>query len=481
MNGAGSPRAEAPDPARGLPRSEDAGPGLLAVAGSPRRVSRGRRAAYLGGSLAVVVLAVAVVLLAFGDPILNVYGRSRLEGAFAQAHPGWTLRLGELSYATRANRVVAQSIALTATGVKFETGRVSLTGARWVRWLRGAASLAQALEHARLDATKLDLEFPQARYGVRCGRLRASVPGTELLAEDTELRTLVGDEAFFAAQEFRTTRFHLVVPECRVLGVAYADLFEGRSYRADSIRVSRPSFDALVNQDKPVRPFVQSPLMVHETLGTIRLPLRVDRLRITNGRLTYREQLVVGAQSAVLTFGAVKCSVEGIANRGGADAAIELAAQGDLMDAGTLKVRMTIPLLPTELSVHYAGSLAAMDLTRLNAFIGIAERTRVKSGTAREVAFDIQVVAGQARGRVRALYEDLQIAVLDKHTGTERGLDDRITSFVANVLKVRTSNTAAGSGSTKEGVVNYARRPEDEFPEFLWSALWTGVRDAITH
>lgn len=71
MNRAGSPRAEAPDPARGLPRSEDAGRGLLAAAGSRSRLSPARRAAYLGGFLAVVVLVVAVVLFALGDPILN--------------------------------------------------------------------------------------------------------------------------------------------------------------------------------------------------------------------------------------------------------------------------------------------------------------------------------------------------------------------------------------------------------------------------
>jgi hypothetical protein len=93
---------------------------------------------------------------------------------------------------------------------------------------------------------------------------------SELIAEGTELRPLDGDEAFFSAHEFRTPRFRVVLPECRVLGLAYGELLEGRSYRARSVHFSRPSFDALINRDKPPKPFVESPLMVNEALVSIR-------------------------------------------------------------------------------------------------------------------------------------------------------------------------------------------------------------------
>ena len=94
---------------------------------------------------------------------------------------------------------------------------------------------------------------------------------------------------------------------------------------------------------------MKSPLMVHEALASIRQPLQVGSLSITNGRLRYCERLAVGADPAVLTFGAVSMSVEGIANRGEAAAAIQLRGQGDLMNAGTMKVLMSIPITLTGL------------------------------------------------------------------------------------------------------------------------------------
>ena len=446
-----------------------------------RSLSLPRLSAYVGVCLGAVVVAVAVLILMFGGAILNGYGKRKMERAFAGAHPGYALRIGQLDYAVGANRLVAQSVTASVTDSTLKIGRISLTGVRWARLLWGTTALANVLAKASLDATNLDVEFPQAHYGIRCARLRASVPGSELIAEGAELRTLAGDEEFFAAHDFRTPRFHVVVPECRVLGLVYGELLQGKSYRARSVHFSGPSFEALVNRDKPPKPFVKSPLMMHEALAAIRQPLQVDSLSITNGHFEYCERLAVGADPAVLTFGAVSLFVEGIANRGEANAAIQLRGQGDLMNAGTMKVLMTIPITPPDFSLHYSGSLSAMDLTRLDAFLDIAEHTRIKSGSAQEASFEIDVTDGQARGRVRAIYRDLEMAVLDKQTGNEKGLANRVASFFANVLKFRKANMPEGSGSHKEGEVNYTRRLDDEFQQFAWFALRTGVLDVISH
>jgi len=450
---------------------------------SDKRTARlGRRlSACVGASFGAVVLTTAVFLLVFGSAMLNGYGKRKAERAFAKGHPGCVLRIGKLDYSVSANRLVAQSVTLIATNTMLKTGRITLTGGRWARLLWGTAALADVLANASLDATNLDVEFPKAHYRIVCARLRASAPGSDLIAEGTELRPLAGDEAFFAAHDFQTPRFHIVAPECRVLGLAYSELLQGKSWRARSVHISSPSFDAMINRDKPRAPFVKSPLMVHEALASIRQPLQVDSLAITNGHFRYCERLAVGADPAVLTFEAVSLSAEGIANRGESTAAIHVRGQGDLMSAGTLKVFMTIPITPPSFALHYSGSLSAMDLTRLDAFLDIAEHTRIKSGTAQEADFEIDVAAGQARGRVRGIYSDLKIAVLDKQTGSEKGFDKRAVSFLANLLKIRNSNAPDASGAMKEGKVNYTRRPDEEFLQFAWFALRTGVLDIISH
>ncbi len=445
-----------------------------------RKWSLRRLAAYLAACLVAIVLAVAVFILMFGGMLLNGYGKGKLERAFAKALPGCALRIGKLAYSVGADCLVAQAVTLTAPNTTLKVDRISLTGARWTQFLWGTAAPADALAKASLQATNIEVEFPQAHYGIRCARLQASVPDSELTAQGTELSPLAGDEAFFSAHEFQTPRFHMIIPACRVLGLAYGELLQGRAYRASSVQLSSPSFDVLLNRDKPPQPFAKSPLMVHEALASIRQPLRIDSLNITNGHVWYGERLAIGANPGLLTFSAVNASVEGIANRGEPAAAIQIQAQGDLMDSGPLKVLMTIPITPPGFSFHYSGSLAAMDLTKLNAFLEIAEHLRIKSGSAKEATFEIEVTAGQARGRVRAIYQDLEIALLDKQTSSAKGINNRIISFFENAFKIRSSNAPDAAGSIKEGKVNFTRKPDDEFLQFAWFALRTGILDAIS-
>ena len=91
----------------------------------------------MGASLGALVLAGAGLILVFGGAILNGYGKGKVERAFAEAHPGYALRIGELDYAVGANRLVAQSVTLSATNTTLKVDRISLTGVRWARLLLG--------------------------------------------------------------------------------------------------------------------------------------------------------------------------------------------------------------------------------------------------------------------------------------------------------------------------------------------------------
>ncbi len=444
-----------------------------------RKLTWPRLIKKLGLGLGALVFALALLLFIFGGTLLNSYVKARAQRAFAQANPGSVLRLGRLNYSSAANQLTAQSVSIESTNFTFTTGPISLTGVHWTRLLHRAPALAEVFAHSHLDVTNLEARFPSVRYGVLCARLEASVPRSELLAQGAELRTLVTDDQFFAASPYRATRFHVRAPECQVLGLAYRELLQGKSFHVASLHFTDPAFAALVSREKPVPPFEKPPLMVHEALAAIPFPLSIDRLSLTNGRIIYCERVVAGADPGVLTFGSVSLAAEGIANRVKPPAAIQLEGQGDLMDAATLKVRMTIPLATTAFSLRYSGWLSAMDLTRLNPFLDIAEHTTIKSGSAQHVDYVVEVLDGEARGEVRGIYQDLVIAFLNKDH-QEKGARNRVASFLANEFKIRNANAPDATGEVKAGAVNYTRRPEDEFLQFVWFALRSGVLDAIS-
>ena len=104
------------------------------------------------------------------------------------------------------------------------------------------------------------------------------------------------------------------------------------------------------------------PVMPTETLSSIPGTLRVDTVRITNGGLKYGERFAVGTKPAVITFDSMHVLVEGITNREDSGSVVVIEARGVFMNAGTMNLRMSIPLASPGLSYDYSGSLSRMDL-----------------------------------------------------------------------------------------------------------------------
>jgi hypothetical protein len=149
------------------------------------------------------------------------------------------------------------------------------------------------------------------------------------------------------------------------------------------------------------------------------------------------------------------------------------------MKASKMKIIMVIPVISREIKSRYSGSFDAMDLSRLNSFLEIGEGLRIKTGTLQSVTFDFSMIAGRSSGTVLALYRDLHIAAINRRTGSERGVVNRITSFITNDMKIRGTNMPDKSGSMKIGEVNYTRKRDDTFLQLVWFSLRSGVGDVV--
>jgi hypothetical protein len=438
-------------------------------------------AAYSSYAVGAFVLVCVLVFLFFPDTFINGYPKNQIIKAFARAYPGYSIRIARMHYNLWKNRVGCDGFALTSIDSSFSCsiGTFSVGGIAWVQvfWNRDSAS--KGLNGLGADARDIALIFRKSQYELRCGRLHASVPDSELAADALELHPLIGDDTYFASRKFRRTRFRIVLPQYRMTGSDFLGLLQGKTYRARSVRVNDPSFDILVNMDTPYNKNAPQPLMPNEALSAIHKMTQVDSVNIMNGRLKYAERYMIGSPPAEVTFDAMRLSVEGITNHAVVGATAVIRGQGKFMKTSTMKIHMVVPVVSPEIPLRCSGSLDGMDLTRLNSFLETGEGLRIKSGILETATFDITIVAGLASGTVRAMYKDLNIAALNKRTGSEKGAVNRISSLILNIVKIRGTNMPDKSGSIKIGDVKYERRRDDTFLQLVWFSLRSGIGNVV--
>lgn len=120
-----------------------------------------------------------------------------------------------------------------------------------------------------------------------------------------------------------------------------------------------------------------------------------------------------------------------------------------------------------------------MDLSKLNPFVTAAGYTRIESGALYEAEFEAEVKGGHIRGIFRGAYENLEITLLNRETGTPEGVVNRLKSFVADNVILRTSNMPDPSGNIKSSPIDYVRAPNDKFFRFAWLGIRDGMFDLL--
>ena len=442
----------------------------------------GRRILVIASlAFGVVVLACVVVYLSFPDAFVQRFVEERVTRRLAAAYPGYSIRISGMHFDVLENRLACDTVMLRKndSSLSCSVASLSVSGIHWLALLRGGSSDPGNFAGTVLEAGRIDMAFRPSGYGLRCGPFRASVPASEIVAYSLEMHPLENDEQFFAGSRFRKTRFALAARECRLEGVPFAGVLRGEHIRARSFRCQDVSADVLINKDKPSVETAGSARMPNEILSSMKDTGGLDSLLITDCRLKYSERFVRGRNPATLTFDKMQLLVTGVANHTGPDAEADIQAQGTFMGGGLLTMAMSIPLSGPRFSFGYSGSLGGMDLSRLNPWLGPSDQTRIKSGTLGSASFNIVVNAGSATGHVRAVYRDLVVASISARTGSENGLVERFSSWVAKNVKIRGTNAPDKAGAMKIGTVKYSRKKSDPFFGFTWFALRSGLGDVV--
>jgi hypothetical protein len=443
-------------------------------------LSRRRVAKYGALTLAAIVLVCVSVFLFLPDAYLDGFLKRRITRALEEAYPAYSIQIAGLHYRIFENKLECDSLELIRIDSTFlcSVGRFSVSGIGRIQLLWGGGVAPDNLVSSDASAADIVLTFPLTQYELRCGRLRVSVPDSEVLVEALELLPPGGDDQFFAASKFSKTRFHLVVPHFSVKGSACLSMLNGEIQYARIAQMQDPVFDVLIDKEKPTAQDTVRLVMPNELLSSIANTIRLDSLIIRNGEVNYGERYTAGSKPARLTLDHLEVLAGGSSRSRDHRDTVVVRAEGTVMDAATMNVLMMIPVSSPEFTFQSSGSLSGMDLSALNPFLEVAEHKRFKTGVLHSMAFDINVIAGSADGAVRASYKDLKIVFIDDR-GSESGVGNTIVNLIANNMKLRTSNEPDQHGSMKIGKVKYTRAHHDAFFAFAWFALRSGLGDIV--
>jgi hypothetical protein len=429
------------------------------------------------------ILALAVVIVVYFLPalFLNTMLKEKLTNGIKAAYPAWTVHIASLRYNVLENLFVCDSITASDAGSNYSLfiGSISLTGIGRVGLLQRGRILLPLIKDLRADSRNITLTDLKLGYALSCESIDWSVPDSSLKFAHLAVRPDVSDDRFFAEEPSRRTLFDFSAVQGRLEGADVSGIFSGKGCRIRSVSASDPALSFLVDKEKLLDENRKPPRLPGVILSSIAFPLRVDTLVLENMRFAYHEKFAASSKPARLWWDSIRVVAVELGNLKGGVLSSTIEARGRFFSAAPMGINVKIPLDSPGLSFRYSGYLESMSLDKLNSYIEIAEHKRIKNGVSYHASFAIDVKQGRAAGTVRARYKDLKIVAINSQTGSESGVINSIISFLANNIKLRTTNLPDGSGSSRTGEVKYTMQKNDTFVYFMWVALRSGLHDLV--
>lgn len=306
----------------------------------------------------------------------------------------------------------------------------------------------------------------------------------EKKAEINQIRIRNKLEPYSYAREFKyeTDWIELEEGSLQVEGLDFLSYFRNGAVHAEKLKIGDMKLTIFRDKRKP-DDMERRPLMIHEVFRQLPIPLDIQEVEVVNGYVSYEERPESGApRSGMIFFDDINATITGMSNdqeRLAEDDKMVLKAKGKLIGEGQINLEVSYFLNDTTGKFLMKGSVGAMDLLGLNKIIEPSTKVSLKNGRMNSLFFNIVADDIEGTGEVIVRYENVEIEILDKNFGHDQNIFQRIGSFLANKLILKSQNPDR-KGELKKGVVYYPRDQHKFIFKYWWELVLSGLKSTIT-
>jgi hypothetical protein len=326
---------------------------------------------------------------------------------------------------------------------------------------------------------KLRFETEGGEYGVEAGPIHAELTDSLLIVDSVAFTSDYSEEEFAAREKYPRGRFDIRGVNISVQGLDLEGFTQGKRLSLHKCTAGSWSVDYYSDKRKPRNPHPPAAIMPNELAREFHLPVNIDSLILSEGKIRIRERAQGSTQSGVLTFNharisAYPYSTDSSCASCGKPTKIFMSAL--FLGEAPVAAEVLFDFQHPNLDLRIDATIGKFSAKRLNEFLIPNERKEVTDGIVEDGKLTMDIRNGVATTVVTPHYHNLSMKVLTKKVGGKRGLIEGLKTFVANTFVLRSNNM---DKTALSGKTTYRRKKEEEFLQFIWIALRTSLGKVI--
>ncbi len=413
---------------------------------------------------------------------------TRKDTASANEEPLWKLISPDLR-SISVNRMIFQNIKIQYSNVdsarafawQFEKSdciltdiRIDSASATDMNRLLYASNVALAIRDVKLKTT-------DGLYAIGAGSIFYTSSGRSINVKQFAFNQLVDNNAFIRHFGYQHEIYRLAIPEIKVTNFSLPSWISYNQLVMDTIHLESPDIGVYMDRNAPPNPYSKMGKFPQQLLQKAPFVIKIKRIIITNGDVTYREKNDQTQLTGKLEFPACTGYIDNITNDSASIAASPqcvVNAHGGILKPGNLHAIFRINLADPNGSFSLSTSITNLNASHMQALVKATSSMEMQSFNMHRLDYTLTANQYSGTGQLKMKYGDMD--VLMNKVKDDGSLDKKgLLSFLVNHLVIYKENPMNDGEERIATDVKLQRVATKSFFNFIWKTLFTAAGKII--
>jgi hypothetical protein len=337
------------------------------------------------------------------------------------------------------------------------------------------------LKDIRLQLSDYSYATADSMYHVKAHEINFSSARGNLKINNLALVPRYSEMAFSKVVGYSKDRFNIHLNDVELKGLDLPLFVKKQELLAKEMIIRNGHVAVFNNNEIPGKDTVKVGQDPHQLLQTIPGKLTLGKVGLHNLDVSYAEYDSNSKQKGRISFEQTSGTITNITNvdkEKKKNQYMEVRLNTLLMGQGRLETHFKFDLLAKDGAFRYSGQLNGLNGSVLNAVTKPLGMMHIRNGSVQELKFNVKANASGAQGKMEFKYDDLAIAVLKREEGSGGFSRQGLLSLLANTIVINPANPDA-RGIFKVATIDYERKPNRSFFNFIWKTLFQGIRHSV--